>query len=664
MSAVLATDLNTISQLLNAPYSTWSSAKLLAYFKTRSHVNYFAIGDEAQVTPEKIAGILENRFDFNEEVFQFQGEPDWLNNPSSDIEWAIMLHKFYYAVGLGLTYQQTGDSRYVDKWQALTASWIHNVPMDYLSSDVTGRRIQNWIFAHYYFVNVGSQAAINPEFYQKFLQSLHQQTSHLCAHLTPARNHRTLELYTLFLVAVVFPEFKDAAYWLQFATDELVKNSQSDILEDGVHCELSTDYHHIVLRNFLAVKRLAVLNGLPLPEALDSQIKKALLFSVHAHKPDGFIPSLSDGDTGSFLNLLAQGYELYGDETFRYVATAGKAGTPPHERCQAFHAGGYYTMRSGWGDNAESFANERYLIFDCGPVGAGNHGHLDLLNIEMAAYGQSLVVDPGRYTYDESGNINWRVLFRGTRYHNTVVVDGMNQTQYEFHKQKFKITGQHPDFQLKAFVSRPGFDYAHGVAISHEYPVCHERKIMFIEGTYWLICDRLIADDSHNYELLFHLSALANNRVDVSQNQHGLVVASPHLLIAQPSNQSVTVDVEPGFISPTYGVKQAAPVINFKQHAASCSFYTVLLPYAEEKPLLSIKEIAVSSVEHICATHIANCLEIAINTNGISQTHRIIMAHTPGGYWLNDAAVNCAVRLEKLMGNGLNESSELAYYDA
>ncbi|MEZ4764024.1 MAG: heparinase II/III family protein [Calditrichia bacterium] len=54
-------------------------------------------------------------------------------------------------------------------------------------------------------------------------------------------------------------------------------------------------------------------------------------------------------------------------------------------------------MRSGWGER-KSFTDERYLMFDCGPLGEGNHGHIDFLSFEMAAFGRSLIVDPGRYT--------------------------------------------------------------------------------------------------------------------------------------------------------------------------------------------------------------------------------------------------------------------------
>ncbi len=650
MSAVPVIDglKKSVNGIFQPAFDTWTSEEILAYFQSRSEVKYFTIADKDQVTREKIDAILTNQFDFNGEIYHFENEVDWLTNPSPDIEWAIMLHKFYYSVGLGMAYEQTGDECYVNKWMELTRQWIDSVPLDLLSADVTGRRVQNWIFAHYYFVTVCPSKSITPDFYQLFLNSLHQQVSYLCENLTPARNHRTLELYTIFLAAVVFPELKNADSWLTFSTDELVKNIKNDILPDGVHCELSTDYHHIVLRNFLAVKRLALLNDIALPNEMDLSIKKALDFCAYIHKPDGFIPSLSDGDVASFLDLLTQGYEFYREETWRYVATFGKLGIPPGQRCKAFEQGGYYVIRSGWGESGETYSDQRYLVFDCGPIGAGNHGHLDLLSFEMAAYGKSLIVDPGRYTYDESGETNWRVLFRGTSYHNTVTVDGLNQTRYEFHKQKFKITGQHPEFELKSFVSQPGFDFLHGVAVSQEYPVKHERKIIFVNGEYWVILDELTAQENHQYDVNFHLSDIAEGNVNLNKSENCTIVSSPHLLIAQPLYNATQILVKPGFISQTYGIKHAAPIVKFSREDSTCSFCTVLYPFKDNAPKLSIACLPTPKVSHSSDSPIGHNIDIKIETNHGAYLDRIFIASQSSENPARKEQLTEAVTLERI----------------
>lgn len=603
------------------PFHAWSDDALLNHYNARHSIQYFAVADESQTARATMDVLLHNRFSFNHEAHQLPAEFDWTANPSRDVEWMILWHKFYYAVGLGIAYHETKDQRYADKWMALTESWIDRVPLDLLPSDVTGRRIQNWIFAHYYFVTLNAEA-VTPAFYRKFLHSLHEQVCFLLNHLTAARNHRTLELYAIFLAAVVFPEFNGADDWLDFAQAELLKNMQADLLSDGVQCELSTDYHHLVLRNYLCIRRLAALNNIAMPEEMDSLIKQALEFAKYVHKPDGFIPSLSDGDSRNFLSLLAQGYELYGDEEMRYVASQGVAGEPPALRSKAFPDSGYYVLRSGWGER-ERYEDERYLVFDCGPLGAGNHGHLDCLNFEMAAFGESLIVDPGRYTYCEAGETNWRALFRGTSAHNTVTIDDRNQTRYEFHTRKFKIKGDAPDHELKTFVSRDGFDFLHGLARSHEYPVLHERKILFVRGAYWIVSDVLRAAEPHEYDLRFHLSDTAFGKTTIQHQSNTRLISAPKLVIAQAADADITADIEDGFISRTYGVKHAAPVVSLKTRAANACYNTILFPHKAAAPTLTVENIPVFTGHRLCAPTEATALRITID----DRTDHFFLAH-------------------------------------
>ena len=493
---------------------------------------------------------------------------------------------------------------------------LDRIPLGFLSSDVAGRRIQNWIFAHYYFVSNGNGLKIPEVFYTKFLTSIHDQVTHLSQNLTPARNHRTLELYAIFLAAIVFPEFKDAGSWFEFSKVELLKNIQTDLLTDGVHCEQSTDYHHLVLKNYLGIRKLALMNNVEMPAEFDELIKKALEFSLYVHKPDGDIPSLSDGDSRNFLDLLKQGYDLYGDKRMFYGATKGQQGTPPVERSKGFPASGYYTMRSGWGNASEPFEDERYLVFDCGPLGRGNHGHLDLLSFEMAAYGRSLIVDPGRYTYDESGDTNWRVKFRGTGYHNTVQIDGMNQTRYEFHKTRFKIRGAEPDWLLKRRINETEYDYLHGIARSYEYDVVHERKIFFVCPEYWIITDVLNAEEEHNYDLFFHLSDHAQDCISTSVDDHTATVRTPNLVIAQIEEPQIILSLEEGYISRTYGTKHRAPIIRFSQQARAAMFNTIIFPYKSEIPSISVETLKVLNNPWISRDPRAYAICTTIKLNG------------------------------------------------
>lgn len=567
---------------------------LLAHFSGRRPVHYYPVPDVDETRPEKIAAIMHGRFEFNGETHALPDPVAWCYNPSSDVEWHILLHKFYYAVGLGMAFDVSGEERYAKRWMQLIDGWIATTPPGFIAADVTGRRVQNWIYSYHFFVTHCAECVIDPAFHRRFLLSLHQQVEYLCANLTAARNHRTLELYSIFLASVVFPEMTRAAYWRDFAMDKIADNIRTDLLPDGVQCELSTDYHQLVLKNYLNVRRIAAINDIAVPDDMDAAIVRGLEFSMHVHKPDGIVPSLSDGDARSFLGLLALGADLYGRDDFRYVATAGREGTPPAQRVAHFADSGYTVVRSHWGEHGQNFADAHYLIFDCGPLGAGNHGHFDCLNFELAANGRSLVVDPGRYTYSEAGDINWRIHFRGTAAHNTVCVDGKNQTLYLPREIKdasrhatgsvrHKVSGPAPDARLcERFVS-DDLVLVHGVARSHVYDAVHNRRILAVGEDYWLVSDWLDAVDEHEYALHFQLGEAAQDAVKLMRDG-GLLACSPGLIVAQPPDARVCATVEDSFVSYRYGEKIAAPRLRFETRGRCVGFDTVLMPWRDQPP--------------------------------------------------------------------------------
>ena len=531
--------------------------------------------EEEYCSEEVLDDVLDNRFSFNGECYSLGADIDWLKNPSRDIEWQILLHKFYFAPGLARRYSQSGDVRYRNCFEKLVRGWTTQTLPGFIAADVTARRIQNWIYAWHLFTQ-DSAVVFSADFQKLFTNSLVEQVNYVCEHLASKRNHRTLELYAIFLAAVAIPGIDNDGRWRQLAVREMTRNIQTDLLPDGVHCELSTDYHHIVLRSYLLFYRLAKMNGIVLPADISSQLCRALDFAMHIHRPDGKIPALSDSDSRSFYELLVWGADLFGREDYEFVATAGAYGKPPERSHSVFSDSGYTVLRSPW-KNREPFADARYLVFDCGPVGAGNHGHLDALNVEIAAYGKSLIVDPGRYTYDEQGDINWRARFRQTSAHNTVTVDNVDQAIYKRCGAKHKIYDPRPECTLASADLHDETPYLHGFIKSPNYDAVHHRHIWFVDTRFWVILDRIRAEDIHRYELRYQLSPQALGNIDWIGHEAGREVISPGLtlVIAQ---KLPSVYAEPGFVSCQYGSKQEAPRICAQAFGTNQSFLSLVYP--------------------------------------------------------------------------------------
>src|SRR5690606_6179531 len=92
-------------------------------------------------------------------------------------------------------------------------------------------------------------------------------------------------------------------------------------------------------------------------------------------------------------------------------------------RPRYFRQGGVVALRSGWG------AKAHHLVLDCGPLGcevSGGHGHADLLSVQISAFGEPYVVDPGTGCYMDPP---WRNYFRSSQAHSTLLLDGRGQAE-------------------------------------------------------------------------------------------------------------------------------------------------------------------------------------------------------------------------------------------
>src|SRR5262249_61050200 len=167
-------------------------------------------------------------------------------------------------------------------------------------------------------------------------------------------------------------------------------------------------------------------------------------------------------------------------------------GTSPAALHASFPDGGYFVQRSGWD------ADALYLVFDCGPLGDGGHGHYDALAIEAAGHGRALLVDPGRFTYAE-GTPNLRRWFKSTAAHNTVTVDGLDQTPYACGKPRGPVAVARAGLRT----TMPGLDVLRGEVRSPAYGAVHARTILFVRDSYWLVGDLPQSDGRHRYDLRF-----------------------------------------------------------------------------------------------------------------------------------------------------------------
>ena len=268
--------------------------------------------------------VLRGRFTHAGITLDLGPEPDWLGSAlPPDPEWQIEWRKFYYGLDVAHAFRSTGDARFLRAWERLVESWIRQVAPDQDRADVTARRVLNWIYAWQRLAAAPDFSGLGPGMAERIVDSIRAQVRHVRDHLTPERNHRTFELYALYVSVLAFPMLDVDGATLSFAVDELYRNLVTDIRADGVHREASTHYHHVALRTYLGVYENARRFSVALPEGYRERLERACEFAMHCHRPDGGIPALSDSDGGSYLDLLELAGAALARPDFRYVASRG-----------------------------------------------------------------------------------------------------------------------------------------------------------------------------------------------------------------------------------------------------------------------------------------------------------------------------------------------------
>ena len=494
--------------------------------------------------------VLRREFTFLGRTATLPTVIDWDANPLGDIEWTVCLNQHGPWVTLARAYWHTRNETYAADFAGQLRSWLDAYPrLDWRppgkraawrSTLRAGIRMGGpWLNAFCSFVHSPS---LTPTDCAGMLHSIAQHAEYLM-NSRSGGNWLLFESRGLFNLAVMFPEFRRAVEWRREAVERMHRELRTQVYPDGAQMELTPHYHSGCMSSFYDSLTLAGRHDVPLPGGFLERLEKMFDYALYLAKPDGHIPMLNDSDHDDFRRWFQRGAELFGRQDMRYRATEGAEGEAPEQTSYAFPFAGFYVMRSGWDRDA------RYLLFEAGPYGLA-HQHEDKLQIDVHAYGRSLLLDPGRYTYVGGP---WRRYFLGTESHCTVMVDGRGQNRRATDRSLWTV--REPNDNV--WISNETFDFAAGSYTDGYGPgaqVIHVRKVLFVKDRYWVVSDRLLAEDApreHEFASQFQFGSAGvtvdDARVAQSHNEDA------NLLILPVSPDRFAVEVVEGRTDPPRG---------------------------------------------------------------------------------------------------------------
>ncbi|MEK2477219.1 alginate lyase family protein [Streptomyces noursei] len=362
-----------------------------------------------------------------------------------------------YLTVLAAAYAITGDQRYAERVaEHLRSWWAANPPLHgvhWVSGIELGIRLLSWVWIRRLLdgwpgaaaLFEGNPVALNQIWHhQRWLAAFPSRGS-------SANNHVIAEAAGQFAAACAFGWFPASARWRAGALRSLERHLRGNTFHSGLNRELATEYHGLVLELGLAAVAEADAAAVPVPatvrlvllrmtDALAAVVDSRLRPPRQGDADDGHGLVVDGAGTDRWASLLATGDAVFGRLAWWPTVTGTDVRTPllaalirpyakvgtapavtrPASRPAHFADAGMTILRG---------PGEIWCRCDGGPHGflsIAAHAHADALSVEVRHDGVDVLADPGTFCYH--GQPEWRQYFRSTLGHNTLRLDGSDQS--------------------------------------------------------------------------------------------------------------------------------------------------------------------------------------------------------------------------------------------
>ncbi|WP_167468150.1 heparinase II/III family protein [Streptomyces coelicoflavus] len=405
-------------------------------------------------------------------------DPDWWHDPKTgrrapegyafdvpyrdedvtgDIKQIWEPSRHQYLTVLAAAYAVTGDERYAERVAGhLRSWWASNPPLrgvHWVSGIELGIRLLSWVWVRRLLDGWPGAAALFEDNPVALKQIWHHQRwlAAFPSRGSSANNHVVAETAGQFAAACAFGWFPSSARWRDDALRSLERQLRANTFLSGLNRELATEYHGLVLELGLAAVAEADAAGVAVPptvrlvllrmtDALAAVVDDRLRPPRQGDADDGHGLVVDGAGTDRWASLLATGDAVFGSLPWWPAVTGTDVRTPllaalirpyakegtgqavsrPASRPAHFSDAGLTVLRGPAGI---------WCRCDGGPHGflsIAAHAHADALSVEVRHDGVDVLADPGTFCYH--GQPAWRRYFRSTLGHNTLELDGADQS--------------------------------------------------------------------------------------------------------------------------------------------------------------------------------------------------------------------------------------------
>jgi hypothetical protein len=510
----------------------------------------------------EIEYIYRDKFTFINLTNEVDLSEAW-NNKDLQHLWRYNLHYFEYLFKLANEYSKDNTQiKYYKKYKELIRNWIENNSFAYGDGwhpYTISLRITNWISTYEVFKE---KIKHDHDFDRVFRESIYLQYKYLQINLEKdvLGNHYFENIKALLIGSIFFNDIKVKNRFKK----ELLKQLEEQILEDGMHFELSPMYHKIILENLIKISYW--LRDEKIYKNLIIYIQKMINVTFSFEENFGKTPAFNDSADG-----VSKDFKCLLEVCNKYFGLNPQSNTN-------FNNSGFYIIEDRY----------KKLIFDTGdicPTYLPAHGHCDALSFELSINGLPLIVNSGTYQY-ESGK--WRNHFRSTKTHNTVTISEHEQSEIWG---SFRVAKRIKKIRRKQFIYK-NIEFYVGSFVSYKGEE-HKRYIGYLDDDTIIVLDYVNAKSKDKVQSYLHFVPEANlyiknNTVHAAKNNQSIEIT--------PIGIS-SINIAKGWYSEQFNSKKENRHLVF-QKDDNTKFFGYLMNFNSKKNELIVTENGLKLVEN------------------------------------------------------------------
>ena len=520
----------------------------------------------------------------------------------------------------------TGDPRFANTIRAHIDSWIEQCPAgrgpNWCSSLELGIRLINWSIVWQLIGGWRSRLFADDEggaFRERWLKSIYEQARTIVDNLSrfsSANNHLIGEAAGVYLAASTWPLWPQMRSWGERCREILEEECHKQNAPDGGNREQAFGYQTFVLDFLLLAGLAARARGEDFSPVYWRRLEVMIDFLASMTGISGQLPMVGDADDGYVVrlatepgfsphnSLIATGAILFdrpdlavkagtadsktvtllGVSAVRTLARLKQRGRAGYRPRVQFTESGYFLMGAGF-----ETPDEVRLLADAGPLGylsIAAHGHADALSFVLGIGDREILVDPGTYAYHTDPA--WRRYFRSTLAHNTVQIDGQDQSQQAGN---FMWTdhARARCIEFEAGATRQRFVGEHHGYERLDDPVVHRREIVFDADQQMIgVSDLLRCSGEHRAVRAWHFS----EQCQVERRGAGLRIVNGHTqTYFEPQEPLERVEIhragtsqQGGWVSRSFGSKQPSTTVLWYSRISGDTVLRTRITYTRSRP--------------------------------------------------------------------------------